>query len=150
MESHYPALRLVSHEDSICCWRGPLQPYRFEYEIDIKYRAPLIIENVTVFDIQPRVNVVQPLLERHADYDEGPIPHIYANRREPLLPFLCLFDPTVPEWTSSDLIADTTVPWTERWLLNYEFWLATGVWRGGGKHVSNADFCDVDEHDKAA
>ena len=31
------------------------------------------------------------------------------------------------------LIVDTTVPWTAEWLLNYEIWLATGSWYGGGE-----------------
>lgn len=150
MAEHYPDIRLTSVKDGVCHWRGPLCPYRFEYEIDLKYRVPLVIEDLTAFDIQPLVTVVKPLLEPHDDVDEGPIPHIYPNRRESWLPFLCLFDPDVPEWTSSDLIADTTVPWTERWLINYEFWLATGVWRGGGRHASSADFLTDQRHQEAA
>jgi len=35
--------------------------------------------------------------------------------------------------TQSMLIADTTVPWTAEWLANYEVWLATGEWHGGGE-----------------
>ena len=81
----------------------------------------------------------RPTLERHPDYDEGPIPHIYANDEEPAYPYLCLFDPFKPEWTPDDLISATTIPWAERWLLNYEFWLATRIWEGGGRHVSTDD-----------
>lgn len=29
-------------------------------------------------------------------------------------------------------LADTIIPWTLDWLMHYEFWLATGKWRGGG------------------
>lgn len=28
----------------------------------------------------------------------------------------------------------TIIPWTSEWLFNYEVWLATGEWRGGGMH----------------
>lgn len=31
-------------------------------------------------------------------------------------------------------VCDTIVPWTAEWLLNYELWLATGEWVGGGEH----------------
>jgi hypothetical protein len=38
------------------------------------------------------------------------------------------------EWTPDQFIADTIVPWTAFWLVNYEYWLASGLWLGGGKH----------------
>jgi hypothetical protein len=31
------------------------------------------------------------------------------------------------------LIVDTTIPWTSEWLINYEIWLPTGDWHGGGE-----------------
>jgi hypothetical protein len=31
-------------------------------------------------------------------------------------------------------VADTIVPWIDLWLINYEYWLATGIWFGGGQH----------------
>jgi hypothetical protein len=31
-------------------------------------------------------------------------------------------------------IADTIVPWAALWLVFYEYWLATGLWLGGGEH----------------
>lgn len=38
------------------------------------------------------------------------------------------------QWTADKFVADTIVPWTALWLINYEYWLATDVWLGGGKH----------------
>lgn len=38
------------------------------------------------------------------------------------------------EFTYSDSIADTIIPWTQEWLYFYEIWLATGEWCGGGQH----------------
>lgn len=32
------------------------------------------------------------------------------------------------------LLADTYVPWTMEWLVDFELWLATGEWLGGGEH----------------
>jgi hypothetical protein len=135
MERLYPNLPVLTRSDRSCVWRGTIRPYRKKFQIEVGYRVPLIPENVTVAGIQPRVQVRRPVLEWHPDYDEGPIPHVYWNEDELWFPYLCLFDPGVPEWTASDLLADTTIPWTERWLINYEFWLATGRWEGGGRHV---------------
>jgi len=52
------------------------------------------------------------------------------------LPYLCLFDPFNGEWTPSDLLAETTVPWTARYLYFYEGWLLTGNGRAvaGTRH----------------
>jgi hypothetical protein len=38
------------------------------------------------------------------------------------------------EWRPNQFIADTIVPWTAFWLINYEYWLASGEWLGGGQH----------------
>ncbi len=51
-------------------------------------------------------------------------PHLYADGT------LCLYDPAKHEWTESDSIAHTIVPWSVRWLYHYEHWLAFGEWRG--------------------
>ena len=37
------------------------------------------------------------------------------------------------DWTQYMFIADSTVPWAAEWLANYEIWLATGDWHGGGE-----------------
>ena len=135
MERDYPNLRVVERIDRACVWRGDIRPYRKTYCVEIRYRVPFAVEAFSVLRYQPRVLIRSPILESHPEFDEGPIPHIYINKSEPDYPFLCLFDPYVPEWTVEDFVAETTVPWTERWLINYEFWLATGVWRGGGRHI---------------
>lgn len=139
MAALYPNLPLNQRQDRTAVWRGRLRPYRKSYLVEIYYALPLIPQQFSIIDVQPLVQVLDPVLERHASYEEGPLPHIYENRSDPDFPFLCLFDPDVPEWSLNDLIAETTLPWTERWLLNYEFWLATGLWRGGGRHPSSED-----------
>ena len=40
------------------------------------------------------------------------------------------------------LMVDTTVPWTSEWLLNYEIWLATGTWYGGGEWPPRRNHAD--------
>ena len=53
--------------------------------------------------------------------------------------YLCLFDAYNREWTPSDLLAETTVPWSSRYLFFYEGWLATKSWRGGGRHPTREE-----------
>ena len=139
MRAAYPNLPVIGRSDRSCIWRGMLRPYKKAFTIEIYYRTPLFPEMFTIAGVQPLVQVLGPVLERHPTYEEGPIPHIYENRDNRLFPFLCLFDPYIPEWGIEDFLSETTVPWTERWLINYEFWLATGLWRGGGRHLTDED-----------
>lgn len=147
MASDYPDLEVAARSDRACLWKGPIKPYRKIFQISIFYRPPIAPEIFTCNGVQPLVQVHSPILERHANFDEGPIPHIYENRNELLLPFLCLFDPDAKEWTPDDSLTETTIPWTERWLFNYEFWLATGFWEGGGRHVSQGNQKNLNRHE---
>ncbi len=56
------------------------------------------------------------------------LPHTYSGER------LCLYYPRIGEWRGDMLIVKTIVPWISEWLVNYEIWLATDTWCGGGKH----------------
>jgi hypothetical protein len=139
MQVRYPQLT-VRRRENICEWIGGITPIRKEYKVRVTYELPLIPSNFSIIDVQPSVMVLTPQLERHPDYEEGPIPHIYPNPRHRDFPRLCLFDPYSQEWSIDDLIAETTMPWAERWLGNYEFWLATTLWKGGGVHYASSDF----------
>lgn len=95
-------------------WTGDLKPN----ELSRLYRV-----RVTILQGQlPSVEVVDPLLESRPGES---IPHLFSNGS------LCLH--LDGEWTSTMLIADTTIPWTSEWLLNYEVWRGTGTWYGGGE-----------------
>jgi hypothetical protein len=73
----------------------------------------------------PKVRVRNPQLEPNA---EAHLPHIYADGT------LCLYKPG--EWTWSDMLATTIVPWTSEWLIHYEIWRVTGSWQAsGGDHT---------------
>ncbi len=103
--------------------------------VRVRYRVPMLLENISLTEAQPLVQVIGPKLERHWDYEEGPIPHVYKSEIDPSLPYLCLFSPSLREWDICDLIADTTIFWANEWLYFYEGWLITKKWRGGGRHV---------------
>ena len=56
------------------------------------------------------------------------LPHTYSDDR------LCLYYPGIGEWRGDLLLTKSIVPWISEWLINYEIWLATGTWCGGGIH----------------
>lgn len=134
MAQRWPSFVVTAREGQRVVWEGTLDPVQRRYRLRIDYEAPYAVEVFTVLHIQPRVQVLSPVLERHPEFEEGPIPHVYFNRNAPTLPFLCLFDPYRGEWSPEDLIAETTVPWAARYLYFYEGWLTTGKWLGGGRH----------------
>ncbi len=139
MDKRWPAFTLVQSVGRGAVWEGMLDPVRRHYRVRVSYEVPLAIENFSIINVQPRVQILSPRLESHPDYDEGPIPHVYVNRKERSLPYLCLFDPYNGEWTPSDLLAETTVPWASRYLYFYEGWLLTGKWSGGGRHPTQEE-----------
>jgi hypothetical protein len=136
MTKQWPGFSVTDRGTSYVEWNGILAPDKREHLVRIRHRIPLVIENVTLHDVQPRVQILRPLLEHHPEYEEGPLPHAYRNTVEPSLPYLCLFSPEMQEWTLSDLVAHTTVFWAAEWLYFYEGWLVTKKWKGGGRHVT--------------
>lgn len=139
MAELYPRITPTGSTDREATWAGPLCPYKQPYTIRIRFREPYAPEALSLIEVQPLVQVLSPVLEPQRDADDGPLPHVYPNSRCPWLPYLCLFDPHAREWTLSDFIAETTIPWTERWLINYEFWQATGQWKGAGRHPAPSE-----------
>jgi hypothetical protein len=134
MRSRWPGFKVIEQDDHSVRWEGVLVPDKREHLVRVRYRVPMLLENVSLQDCQPRVQVIKPVLERHPDYELGPIPHVYVSKLTPMLPYLCLFSPEKREWDPSDLIAETTIFWTSEWLYFYEGWLVTKKWRGGGHH----------------
>lgn len=134
MAELWPDFVVVNRGDRHAVWEGLLEPVKRSYKVRVAYRTPFAIEMITIHRVQPRVQVLQPLLERHPEFEEGPVPHVYINGQDPERPCLCLFDPRADEWSMNDLIAETTIPWAARWLFFYEGWLLTGRWQGGGRH----------------
>lgn len=112
---HWPTFACRVRGGELQC-RGELSPDPIcaTYEISLTYRV----------SDAPEVRVIKPQLRRRAI--EEPIPHMYEQER------LCLYLPGVHEWTPSQPLASTIVPWSSLWLFFYEVWLATGEWMGGG------------------
>ncbi len=103
-------------------WEGTIQPrpLSVEYTVRIAYKDKSF----------PKVMVVKPPIQLK---NNGiPTPHLYKGG------LLCLH--LSEEWSGSDIIADTIVPWISLWLYYYEIWLATGEWLGGGEHLPPSEY----------
>lgn len=135
MKRSWPDFRVLHQTRWFICWEGQLRPFNQTYMVQIfllRKRGCSRDKLLTV----PVVMVIDPLLHRRVENPSEPIPHHYANKDCPEMPFLCLYDPNAPkrEWHSRCRIATTIIPWTIDWLACYEGWLATGKWTGGGRH----------------
>jgi hypothetical protein len=59
------------------------------------------------------------------------LPHVYT-RTEPV--HICLFMHRHECWREDMILANVVVPLAYYWLANFEEWLFSGIWRGGGTH----------------
>src|SRR5438105_773562 len=130
MTVQWPDFDLTELIGDSATWEGVMAPDGRKHLVRVRYRVPFVLEDISLKNAQPRVQILKPLLERHLDYELGPIPHVYVNSIDRSLPYLCLFSPELREWSTWDLIADTTMFWTYEWLYFYQGWLAVGKWRG--------------------
>lgn len=95
-------------------WTGWLQPT----DLSRRYLVRITLGH----DGLPHVRVVEPTLVSRPGKQ---LPHTYREGT------LCLY--SLDDWTPAMPISQTLVPWASEWLLNYEIWLATGEWYGGGE-----------------
>ena len=134
MATLWPDIKLVRREGSTALWVGPRRPLLQTYQIAIFYEAPHPLMNVPIRQLQPTAKIIEPALRPRSGDPEGRYPHVYYGDG-PDDVFLCLLDPNGREWSASDLLAETTVPWTSDWLAAYEGWRATGEWAAPGRHM---------------
>jgi hypothetical protein len=133
MATLWPDLTLVGRQASSAVWRGPLKPLFRTFQVEICYRAPLIVERLDVRRMQPQVSVLWPPLRPRQSDPEGRLPHVYYDVNGNVT--LCMLDPDASDWSPSDNLAETTVPWTIEWIAAYEGWRATGLWTASGRHA---------------
>ena len=137
MKKHWPDFEVARQTDDTVIWFGWLVGIECRYRVSIEYGLPRAVEDDEMWRRFPLVRVMSPRLEPNFDAaDEAPLPHVYFDRNDLTLSPLCLFDPDAGQWTLSDLIALTTVPWAADWLACYEGWRATWRWFGGGRHAA--------------
>ncbi len=107
-------------------WTGTLQPT----ELSRVYTVRIALDAGRY----PKVRVIDPVLETRPGES---IPHLFADGS------LCLH--LEDEWNSTILMVDSTVPWTSEWLFNYEIWMGTGTWYGGGEWPPRRHDADQDD-----
>ncbi|MGO6845944.1 hypothetical protein ACCT20_03375 [Rhizobium ruizarguesonis] len=115
-------------------WEGTLTPISQAYKIWIRYFPTKDLAEVTINHPYVTVKVIDPLVAPDPRGTGEPTPHVYRYRHPPHLPALCAWDPGDDPWDPSEYIGDKIIAWTIRWLLFYEDWLDSGIWRGGGRH----------------
>lgn len=106
-------------KDGTLVWTGELRPTMLSptYRVRITYSGRSA----------PAVRVLSPPLERDK---QGHLPHVYQNGT------LCLH--LEKEWSQTDSLVNSVLPWTSEWLFFYEIWKATGQWTGsGGDHAGS-------------
>ena len=101
----------------------------FDWFMEMKPKADSLTYTVKIEVRQnyvPQVQIVNPMPLAYAQ-GKNSYEHINHPQHEQ---YLCLN--VKGEWTPDMRIADTFVPWAAEWLLQYEYWLVTGEWDGGG------------------
>ena len=121
MRSKCPQFETVFTAHSSLKVTGALQPTSrsVTYNFILKY-------NLTD---KPRIKIVSPELIKNEKGEDAE--HLYPNG------YLCLYQPKYREFTRTDLLTDTIIPWTSLWLYHYEVWHLTGEWLGGGEHPTS-------------
>lgn len=121
--------------DWFASWSGPLRPLRKTYTVSINFTARWMLGDLEIADpYKAVVRLVEPVLQVRHPETGARVPHVYWDSAAPAQSRLCLYDPVAGDWSRSDFIAETIVPWACDWLVCYEGWLATGEWTGGGRH----------------
>lgn len=120
MAEQWPDFGGTKRPDGTLVWIGRLRPKAQFYKVSIIWKPsamPL-----------PYVMVNDPTLQPRPGGTFAEVPHLIFFKEKPEYSGLCLFDPDGGEWSASDLIATTTVPWTAEWVAYYELWHLTGEW----------------------
>ncbi len=109
MAKHFPGFSCTYSKRCLTC-TGLITPDEgcATYRLKIEYVA----------GHSPQVWVISPKIEHNNDI------HLYHDGS------LCLYYPTETPWKSTDDLHQKIVPWTAEWLVYYELYLITGVWRG--------------------
>ncbi len=103
--------------------RGTLSPYGHK---GLQYNFRLIQDSCKCL---PVVWVTIPNLAAIIKEKEG-LPHFFDFNIKKSEIHVCLCQPY--EYTRTKHFSHTIIPWLIEWLLWFDIWRATGMWRGGG------------------
>lgn len=134
LRAECPDFRLVLNGGWIGIWEGPLRPICQTYRIRIVYFSRTLFDGWWLANPYVSVTVVDPPIGPDPRGTGEPPQHVYRLGYPPAFPRLCIYDPAQNEWQPHEYIVDKIIPWTIKWLLFHEIWVATGEWKGGGRH----------------
>lgn len=112
-------------------WTGDLTPDRQRYQVRVRFIPGGEARGIVFVPAGPNVFLLDPPARRRPDAPDERVPHIYSEGPPA---HLCLWLPSSGEWSPTNPIAETIIPWASEWLFFYELWHATSVWYGSGAH----------------
>jgi hypothetical protein len=141
-----PQLRLVAHAGWIGIWEGTLRPICQTYRIRILYFSRRFFDGWALNCPYISVFVLDPPIGPDPRGTGEPPQHVYRLGHPPAFPQLCIHDPVEDEWCPDEYISDRIIPWTIKWLFFHEEWVASGEWKGGGRHPEHPAPCLKEEN----
>ena len=134
LRAQCPQFSLVANAGWIGVWEGTLRPVCQSYRIRILYFSRKYFPGWDLANHYIDITVLDPSI--------GPDPrgtgekpqHVFSYKRSRAYPALCVFDPAEDGWYPSEPIVDRIIPWTIKWLFFHEEWVASGKWKGHGRH----------------
>lgn len=127
LRSYFPDSYIKRRGESEIIWVYNIVPTPLSRSYDVKLHYN-IMHGVKVYVLSPNP------LERPSGKDK--LPHVYSTLKQEL----CLYYPAWREWHPGKLYVHTLIPWTSEWLYQYEIWVGTGEWNGGGiDHETTAE-----------
>jgi hypothetical protein len=148
-----PQFRLVAHADWIGVWEGTLRPVCQTYKVRIVYFARRYFPGWDLANPYISIFVLDPPIGPDPRGTGDPPQHVYRLGHPPEFPALCVYDPKEDNWMPDEYIVDRIIPWTIKWLFFHEEWVASGEWKGGGRHPELPTPCltqdDLDPESRA-
>jgi hypothetical protein len=141
LRAECPEFKLVASAGWIGVWHGTLRPICQTYRVQIVYFARRFFDGWVLENPYECVTVLDPPIGPNPRGTREPPQHVYRLGYPPAFPRLCIFDPAQREWRPDEYIVDKIIPWTIKWLLFHEHWVATGEWKGGGRHPEGPRSC---------
>src|ERR1700752_1585139 len=129
-----PQFNLVAHLDWMGVWEGTLKPVCQTYRIRIVYFPRWNFDGWSLRNHFLEIFVMDPPIGPDPRGTGDPPQHVYRLDHPPEFPALCIYDPVDDAWLPSEPIVRRIIPWAIKWLLFHEIWVATGEWKGGGRH----------------
>jgi hypothetical protein len=145
LRTECPQFSLVAHAGWMGVWEGMLRPICQTYRIRIVYFSRRAFDGWFLQNQYVSVFVIDPPIGPDPRGTGEPPQHVFRLGYAPAFPRLCIHDPIEDEWWPDEYIVDRIIPWTIKWLFFHEEWVATGEWKGGGRHPEAPEPCLKDE-----